>query len=285
MARTVLITGCSQDGIGESLAISFQRANCEVIATARDACKMKRLAESGIRTLEIDISSDDSVNAAVQKLAEENISIDILVNNAGIINNGPLVETSLDTAQKVINTNVIGSFRLTKALVPSMIKSKEGLVMNVSSVVGEVPLPFGGFYAISKSALNTLSTVLRTELEPFNIKVMVLEPGAVKSNIANNHLPYTASEASPYHPIKDLIANRLQLSQIHSTAPGREAFADDVVRHALKRSPPKLLITGGKAWLFKILTKLPSSLVQWLFSYRFGLKKLKNIVSTQRKTN
>lgn len=146
-------------------------------------------------------------------------------------------------------------------------------------------LQFGGFYAISKAAVNTMSTVLRTELEPFNIKVMLLEPGAVKSNIANNHLPYEASEASPYFPIKDLIANRLQLSQVHSTAPGREAFADDVARHALKKSPPKILITGGKAWLFKILTKVPISLVQWLFSYRFGLKKLKDIVSTQSKTN
>lgn len=129
-----------------------------------------------------------------------------------------------------------------------------------------------------------MSIVLRSELEPFNIKVMVLEPGAVKSNIVNNQAGgYEPSDDSPYYPIKDLIINRLQLSQIHSTAPGRDVFADDVVRHALRRSPPSTLITGGKAWLFKILTNLPISWVQWLFSHRFGLKKLKSMISNESK--
>ncbi|TIB76330.1 hypothetical protein E3Q23_01886 [Wallemia mellicola] len=288
----VLITGCSQgnqrhaDGIGEALASSFHRAGCHVIATARNAAKMGRLTDAGIMTMELDATSDESVNGVAKKLKDDGIVLDILVNNAGIINNSPLVETSLDVAQKVIDTNTIGTFRVTKAFTTDMIQARKGLILNVSSVVGRMPLPFGGFYAISKSAINTMSIVLRSELEPFNIKVMVLEPGAVKSNIVNNQAGgYEPSDDSPYYPIKDLIINRLQLSQIHSTAPGRDVFADDVVRHALQKSPPITLITGGKAWLFKVLTHLPISWVQWLFSHRFGLKKLKNIVSNESNKN
>ncbi|TIA88506.1 hypothetical protein E3P99_02536 [Wallemia hederae] len=284
MTPNVLITGCSQDGIGEALALEFHNQGCKVIATARSAAKMQRLADAGITALEMDTTSDDSVNAIAQRLRNDGITVNILVNNAGVICNGPLVETSMDVAQKVIDTNTIGSFRVTRAFTPGMIENRDGLILNVSSVVGRIPLPFGGFYAISKAAMNTMSTVLRTELEPFNIKVMVLEPGAVKSNIANNHLPYQAHESSPYYPVKDLIANRLQLSQIHSTAQGREVFANDVVCNALKKNPPHILITGGKAWLFKILTKLPISWVQWIFAGRFGLKKLKEMVSNQSKT-
>lgn len=129
------------DGIGEALAFSFHRHGCKVIATARSAAKMGRLAEAGITTMEMDTTSDESVNVAAQKLVDDGIKINILVNNAGIICNGPLVETSMDTAQKVINTNTIGTFRVTKALVPSMIETRDGLVLNVSSVVGRIPLP------------------------------------------------------------------------------------------------------------------------------------------------
>ena len=102
---------------------------------------MQRLADAGITALEMDTTSDDSVNAIAQQLRNDGITVDILVNNAGVICNGPLVETSMDVAQKVIDTNTIGSFRVVRAFTPGMIESRDGLILNVSSVVGRIPLP------------------------------------------------------------------------------------------------------------------------------------------------
>lgn len=102
---------------------------------------MGRLTDAGIMTMELDATSDESVNGVAKKLKDDGIVLDILVNNAGIINNSPLVETSLDVAQKVIDTNTIGTFRVTKAFTTDMIQARKGLILNVSSVVGRMPLP------------------------------------------------------------------------------------------------------------------------------------------------
>lgn len=91
--------------------------------------------------MELDATSDESVNGVASKLKDDGIVLDILVNNAGVINNSPLVETSLDVAQKVIETNTIGTFRVTKAFATDMMQARKGLILNVSSVVGRMPLP------------------------------------------------------------------------------------------------------------------------------------------------
>jgi 1-acylglycerone phosphate reductase len=158
--RTVLITGCSEGGMGAALAIAFHEAGLHVYATARDLSKMTQLASLGIETFVLDIQSDSSIANCISKLSSRNL--DILVNNAGASASMPISDLSLPEAKKIFDVNVWSQLAVTQAFLPLLLKSK-GIIVNQTSVVSTTAVPFQSAYGASKAAMAMFSDSMRLE--------------------------------------------------------------------------------------------------------------------------
>ncbi len=188
--KTVLITGASK-GIGLETALTFGRAGYKVFATMRnpDAAtdfKQKIEAESlDIIISKMDVDSDSSVKQCMEPIIQKE-GIDILVNNAGIERHGSVEEMPIEDFEAVMNTNYLGVLRCTKALLPQMRENKKGCIINVASVSGHIANSPLGAYAASKFALEAISEALAQEVKPFNIKVAIVEPGIINTDMATD---------------------------------------------------------------------------------------------------
>jgi 1-acylglycerone phosphate reductase len=158
--RTVLITGCSEGGMGAALAIAFHEAGLHVWATARDLSKMAHLTSLGIQTIELDIQSSPSIAACVSTVSSRNL--DILVNNAGASASMPISDLSLPEAKKIFDINVWSQLAITQAFLPLLLKSK-GMIVNQTSVVSTMAVPFQSAYNASKAAMAIFSDSMRLE--------------------------------------------------------------------------------------------------------------------------
>jgi NAD(P)-dependent dehydrogenase (short-subunit alcohol dehydrogenase family) len=189
--KTVLITGASK-GIGLETALIFGRAGYKVFATMRNPemasnLKQKIKTESlNIIISKMDVDSDISVKQCIDDIIHNHGSIDILVNNAGIERHGSIEEMAMNDFTAIMNTNYLGVLRCTKALLPQMRENKKGCIINVASVAGHIAnSPLGG-YAASKHALEAISETLAQEVKPFNIKVAIIEPGIINTQMAQD---------------------------------------------------------------------------------------------------
>ncbi|KAF9553107.1 oxidoreductase [Agrocybe pediades] len=250
----VFITGCSNGGIGSALAVEFAQRGCLVYASARSVTAMSDLPES-IRKLQLDVTNDTACEKAVQTIIEEAGHIDIFISNAGVANVGPLLDITVETAQKVMDTNLFGTVRLVRLIGPHMVKRKKGLIIPVGSTAGELSIPFMGYYNPSKAALHAYTETLALELKPFGVHVMLCSPGSVKSNIADvsvSNLP----EGSFYSANEDKMTRVLFYGQNRSPMPTNK-FAKVVVDKALTSSPPTYMTAGGTTTLWSFLKWLP----------------------------
>ena len=197
MTKSVLITGCSQGGIGEAAAKQLAAKGYQVFATVRDRAKAGDLASTeNVTVLELDVRDEASVAAAVEQAG----AVDVLVNNAGFEVWGPLEEMTVDDLKDQFETNVYGPFRLIKAVAPGMRTRGSGVIVNVSSVAGRVGAPLNGFYAASKWALEAYSESLKYEIGHFGVRVHVIEPGGVDTPFGSKRrlVGAGAGEESPY---------------------------------------------------------------------------------------
>lgn len=187
---TVLITGTSK-GIGYSTALTLARAGHTVYATLRNPDRAKELtAEFAQQSLPIhvsimDVNSDDSVADAVAAIYQAAGNIDVLVNNAGVERNGSTEDLSMDDIRSVMETNYFGAVRCIKAVLPHMRKGRNGCIVNVTSVAGRVSTSPLGAYAASKFALEALSESLAQEMKSFNVRVAIVEPGIIDTQMAH----------------------------------------------------------------------------------------------------
>ena len=188
--KTVLITGTSK-GIGLETALAFGRTGYKVFATMRNpenasVFKQKIKAESlDITISTMDVDSDTSVKQCMNALLDKQGLIDVLVNNAGIERHGAIEEMPIEDFEAIMNTNYLGVLRCTKALLPQMRKNKKGCIINIASVAGHIAnSPLGG-YAASKHALEAISEALAQEVKPFNIRVAIVEPGIINTQMAS----------------------------------------------------------------------------------------------------
>jgi short-subunit dehydrogenase len=176
MNNVVLITGASA-GIGKTTAIYLAQNGYNVYGAARRVDKMEELKAYGIKPVELDVTKEESIAACVQQIGR----IDILVNNAGFGSYGAVEDVPMQDARYQFEVNVFGTMRLTQLVLPSMRENKYGKIVNVSSVGGKYAFPLGGWYHASKFALEALSDSMRNEVREFGIDVIVIEPGAIKS--------------------------------------------------------------------------------------------------------
>ncbi len=273
-AAVVLITGCSS-GIGRALALAFHARGCTVWATARSEQTLQPLAAAGLHTATLDVCDAEAISAVRQRIEAQHGAVDILVNNAGYGQMGPLLDLDAASVRAQFETNVVALHAVTRAFAPAMMARRRGLVVQLGSVSGVLVTPFAGAYCASKAAVHALADALRMELAPFGVRVMTVQPGAIRSDFgasASRSLDATAA-GSAYAPVADGIAARANASQQHALS--AEALAQRIVDAALRRRPPARLRAGGGARLLPLLAHvLPQRLRDRVLSRRFGLDRL-----------
>src|ERR1051325_6590201 len=272
--QVVLVTGCST-GIGRALARELGARGHRPFATARRLGSIADLAAEGIDTLQLDVKNEASIRAAVQAVVDRTGRLDVLVNNAGINVYGPVAEVPLESLRDMFDTNVLGLAAVTQAVFPHMADRRSGLIVNVGSVVGLLPTPFAGAYCATKSAVHTFSEVLRMEVRPFGIDVIVVQPGGVKSSIADSGargLERYRSERSRYHRVYAGIEKRAYASQ-NDPMPA-EDFARELVAQAFTTPAPRVIRLGTGADRWARLAEMPGEQRDAMLSSNFGLDAL-----------
>lgn len=190
MSKTILITGASS-GFGRDTAETLRRAGHTVYASMRGVQGKNReaaeaLRKLGIKTVELDVSDDASVEAGVENVLAEAGKIDVLVNNAGIASAGVTEAFTTEQAKAIFDTNVIGLLRVTRAVLPSMRRQHDGLIINLGSILGRVTFPFVGIYGASKFAVEALTDSLRYELSQLGVEVVEVQPSGYPTNFFTN---------------------------------------------------------------------------------------------------
>lgn len=252
-SKTVLITGCSEGGIGDALAREFRARGLTVFATARSVSKMSTLAPLGIHTLELDVTSEPSIAAAVAAVRTATDGhLDILINNAGVNHVQPFLDTSMADLRRVFDTNVLGVMAVTQAFAPLLIASR-GLVATVGSVNTVFNPPYQTAYNASKAAITSIGHTLRVELAPFGVRVVTVVTGSVRSKLFDN-----ADEAcrvppdSLYYPLKERIEKRDFLD--HARWTDVEDYARQVVSDLLREKPGPVLWRASFASIARLLS-------------------------------
>jgi NAD(P)-dependent dehydrogenase (short-subunit alcohol dehydrogenase family) len=182
--KVVLVTGASS-GIGNAIALQLIEDGFTVYVAARRIEKMQDLEQLGAIALKMDITLEKDVLNVVEQIEQEHNGVDILVNNAGYAIFGAIEDTTIEDAHRQFEVNLFGLANLTKLVLPSMRAKKFGKIINISSVGGKIYTPLGSWYHATKHALEGWSDCLRLELEPFNIDVVIIEPGAIKTEFGS----------------------------------------------------------------------------------------------------
>lgn len=250
MNKVILITGCST-GIGHDLAQRLSQAGHTVIATARTLDSIQELDVA--LKLCLDVSQQESIEHAVNTTLAQFGRIDILINKAGYAQVGAIEEISDTQIQNMYNVNVFGVLRMIRAVAPQMRKQKDGMILNISSIAGKIVIPVNGIYSSSKFAVEAISDALRFELKPFNVKVVLIEPGAINTHFDQTVHKYGDSIlTNPSSPYQALYQKHTQVSDgMRENEPGPEVVFN-VIQKAISTSNPKARYLAGMSSLGRV---------------------------------
>jgi NAD(P)-dependent dehydrogenase (short-subunit alcohol dehydrogenase family) len=249
-AAVAIVTGASH-GAGELTAVTLARRGHLVFAGMRDlerrnapaAERLRALAAAealALEPLELDVTDDGSVTAAVERILAETGRIDVVVNNAGVLFYGLTEAFTVEQARELLDVNVLGSARLNRAVLPHMRERSSGLLVHVSSIGGRLTIPFYGLYCVSKYALEALAEAYRYELSAHGVDSVIIEPGLFRSNLyAAMHGPDDHERAESYGQTADaaraLLAG-MEQRLARDDACGPQEAADAIVE--LLETPP-----------------------------------------------
>jgi NAD(P)-dependent dehydrogenase (short-subunit alcohol dehydrogenase family) len=226
VSKTMLITGTSS-GFGRDTAETLRRAGHTVYASMRGAEgknfeAAEALRKLGIKTVELDVSDDASVEAGVKNVLAEAGTIDVLVNNAGIASAGVTEAFTAEQAHAIFDTNVIGLLRVTRAVLPSMRRQHDGLIINIGSILGRVTFPFVGIYGASKFAVEALTDSLRYEVSQLGVEVVAVQPSGYPTNFFTNiQTPASTDVTKSYGEVGQIPA--AMVKSLTSTFEGNDA--------------------------------------------------------------
>ena len=254
--KVALVTGASS-GIGEATAERLATAGFKVYGTSR------RGAVAGQRSFEmlrLDVTSDESVAAVVSDVMQREGRIDLLVNNAGFgVAPGGAEESSLGQAQSIFDTNFFGVVRMTRAVVPHMRLQGSGRIINIGSVLGFLPMPYGALYAATKHAIEGYSESLDHELRTRGIRVSVIEPAYTRTPFDANFLEPDA-KLEPYREARAAMNQRVK--EVMATADEPRVVADVVLKAAMAANPKVRYPAGALASRLRLLRSFaPAGLV------------------------
>jgi len=234
-----LVTGASS-GIGKATAERLAAAGYKVYGTSRRGAQT---GEGSFAMLPLDVTRDDSVDAAVTELIRLEGRIDLLVNNAGFgVAPAAAEESSIEQARSIFDTNFFGIIRMTRAAVPHMRKQGGGRIINIGSVLGFLPMPYGALYAATKHAIEGYSESLDHELRTWGIRVSVIEPAYTKTPFDANFLEPDA-KLDEYRDVRASVSARVR--EVMATAEQPSVVAD-VVLKAATAERPRLRYTAGR---------------------------------------
>lgn len=252
-----LVTGASS-GIGKETAKHLIRDGYLVYCTARTVEHMQDLAKLGGIVLPMDVTKQEDVDRVADVILKKHGALDVLVNNAGYGLFGAIEDITLEDAEHQMAVNLFGIARVTKAFIASMREKRKGAIVNISSMAGEIYSPLGAWYHASKHAVEGWSDCLRFELEPFNVKVIIIQPGFIYTNF---HVPLV-------EPLIKRSGHTAYKEMAHKTAKiNKEIYREEktsaahhvaeVISKALKAKHPKYRYRVGKfATLFIMIRRI-----------------------------
>lgn len=243
MRQVALITGCSS-GIGYETALTLARNGFCTYAGVRNTKNSdileKKIAKEklDLNILQLDVNDKSSIENAVNQIKTEEKRIDVLINNAGYGLVGFFEELRLDEIRSQFETNFFGVLTVTKKIIPLMREQKSGTIINISSGAGQVGFPGISAYVSTKFAIEGFSESLMYELFPFGIRVIIIEPGVIKTNFFHNCIvsEKSSKKSSSYSNSLNKIQKNIELMQEHATPPVEVA---KVILQALKTDEPK----------------------------------------------
>ena len=241
--QVVLITGCSS-GIGYETALMLARNGFHTFATMRNTKKSDSLEEIikkerlDLNIRELDVNDDTSIENTINCIKRETNRIDVLINNAGYGLVGFFEDLTLDEIRNQFETNFFGVLNITRKIIPIMRLQKSGTIINVSSGAGQVGFPGISAYVSTKFAIEGFSESLMYELFPYGIKVVIIEPGVIKTNFFRNCIvsEHSMKKSSPYSRSLDKFQKNVELMQEHATSPFDVA---KVILQVLGNNEPK----------------------------------------------
>lgn len=274
--RTALVTGASS-GFGRLISLELARSGFHVIATIRDISKTDTLikaaqeqgVENSIEVVRLDVTHDD-VSDIVGALINQHGAIDVLVNNAGFAAGGFTEDIPMDEWVKQFETNVFGTIRLTKAVLPSMREAGSGTIINMSSISGRMAFPGLGPYTASKFAVEGFSEVLRLEMKPYGIHVVLVEPGSYKTEIWSKGM--NSLSIAPNSPYGDKTERLLKMVNHIAKTAGDPQEVADLVRDIASSKAPKFRYPIGKGVKNSLRLK---QMVPWKIIEKVIVKQVK----------
>ncbi|KAJ4169131.1 hypothetical protein NW754_011065 [Fusarium falciforme] len=273
--RSVLITGCSQGGAGNALALEFAAKGYRVFATARSQKTLSNLREKGIETLVLDVTDPDSIRAlAVEIASRTQGSLDMLINNAGTLYEAPAVEADPSRVRQLFATNVFGLMEMVTAFTPLLLASVAPnytpTIVNVASILARLPNLFSSAYNASKAAVVSYSDTLRLEVQPLGLRVVTLYMGEVSTPLmATENINFGPD--SIYRDVEDSVKARTT-THLEKTMPPAE-FARQVVG-ALINGKDSFLWKGTNAFVVWLLNAVgPRTVFDGIMKKSGGLDK------------
>jgi NAD(P)-dependent dehydrogenase (short-subunit alcohol dehydrogenase family) len=260
VSKAVLITGCSS-GIGKATALRLaqnrQQHGWTVWATARRKETLDELEAAGCNTLALDVTDETSMERAVRVVEATHGSVGVLINNAGYAQAGAVESVPMAQARRQFDTNFFGLVRLTQLVLPKMRAQGWGRIVNLSSMGGKLTFPGAGFYHATKYAVEAISDALRFEVRGFGIRVVLIEPGLIRSDFGeamHDSMQFGAGDNDPYGEFHEAIAKATSEFYDKPFLARLIGTPDDVARvieGAITRDNPRARYTvSGSARLF-----------------------------------
>ena len=252
LQKVAVVTG-SSSGIGFETALLLARSGFHTYASMRNLGKSKNITEITnkeklpLQVVQLDVNDDRSVIEAIDKIVAENQKIDVLVNNAGYGLFGSLEDLSIEEIKVQFETNFFGVVRVTQQVLPVMRKQNTGIIVNVSSVGGQIGIPGLSAYHSTKFALEGLSESISYELEPFGIRVVIIEPGVIRTNIINSSIiaKKALDPKSPYFSLMKKLENSFKSMMENATASSPPEEVAKIVLQAVTSESPQLRYAVG----------------------------------------
>jgi NAD(P)-dependent dehydrogenase (short-subunit alcohol dehydrogenase family) len=245
--QVVLVTGASS-GLGKETAKTLLKEGYTVYAAARRVERMDDLKKLGGIPIKMDITKEEDVVAAVDQITRDHGGVDILINNAGFGLYGTVEDVPLEEARYQFEVNMFGLARITQLVLPHMRQQRAGRIVNISSMGGKVYTPFGAWYHATKHALEGWSDCLRFEVKPFNIDVIVIEPGGIQTewgDFAFGSLRKHSGQG-PYRQMVESMLNRANGSNGNGRLSGSPpSVIANTVSAAIKASRPRTRYVAG----------------------------------------
>jgi NAD(P)-dependent dehydrogenase (short-subunit alcohol dehydrogenase family) len=261
VSKAVLISGCSS-GIGEATARRLAGHGWTVYASARRPESIEHLADAGCKLLQLDVTDEQSMRAAVETVEREHGAVGVLVNNAGYGQAGAIEQVPLEAVRRQFETNVFGGLTLTQMVLAGMREQRWGKIVNVGSICGRVSFPGGGLYSATKYALEAISDALRFVVRGFGVDVVLLEPGLIITNFTKN-IAVNIDEMNGAGPYGDfnaklsaMMANPATESPLRYLGGGPDVVAKAIEKAITRRRSPSRILLTPSAFLTLFQRKL-----------------------------